>query len=638
MEKKPQIPAQITSRNQGYTDMKHAASIPCLYHFLLLATCMLLVLRTTPLSGQSAAGEGLPLTSLRFMGNQHFSEGELREQLFLNARTGLSRLSFWRKLPMYHESMMQRDLRGLLRFYQREGFIQVRILPEVELIDEKGVRLTYRIEEGTRVAVTEVQVQLSDSSTAILEIWKKAKIRLIPRSKSGYRDEAVQADLQSLTALYANQGYAYAETRVLPRLEDQERAVRLFYTLDPGPPCRFGPVVIQGDTIVSPRTITRQLALRPGKAYSQKNLEKSQRQIYQLGIFQYVTVKAALDSQQNPILPVTIQVKAAKPWTIKTGIGYGFEDQVRVVLDIRKLNFLHGARRLNLNLKHSHLEPYAFDLILTQTGFPAPQTSLVLNPFLLRQAEPGFTVDRAGVNVAHQQRFATYTDGSLRYTLEQDYLKVSGLTRDQALDSSRIALYHKSYITLSMARDNSLPLFYPQRGLYTAATVTWAGVGFRSDLHFLKILGEVRHYTRVGRTAVLATRLKAGSLRALGADRFTPIEERFYAGGSNSVRGWGYSQLGPKNSAGHPIGGNSLLELGAELRRDLSSLFSSVLFVDSGNVWSRLHGHRFDQLRTAAGFGLRYRTPIGPIRLDFGWPVGLGRNRVQMHLSVGQAF
>jgi len=605
---------------------------------LLFTALALLALCATPLRGQSAQGEGLPLSALHFTGNHHFSEGELHDQLFLTARTGLARLAFWRKAPVYRESMMQRDLRGLMRFYQREGFIQVQITPRVELLAGEKSRLTYAIAEGPRVSIAEVAVQLADSSTAVLDLWKKARFRLAARSKTGYRDEAVQADLQNLTALFANQGYAYTEVRVLPRLEEEERSVRLLYTIDPGPPCHFGPVSIHGDTIVQPHTIERQLALRPGKPYSQKNLEKSQRQIYQLGIFQYVTVKAALDSLQSPVLPVSIQIKAAKAWTVKTGLGYGFEDRVRLFTDIRKLNFLHGARRLNLLIKHSHLEPYALDLKLTQSGFPAPQTSVVFNPFLLRQAEPGYTVDRAGINIAHQQRFATYTDGSLRYTLEQDYLKVSSLTRNQALDSSRLALYHKSYFALTLARDNSLPLFYPQRGLYTTATITWAGVGFRSDLHFLKLQGEVRHYTRLGRTVVLASRLKAGSLRALGADRFTPIEERFYAGGSNSVRGWGYSELGPKNSAGHPIGGNSLLELGAEVRRDLGGLFSSVLFIDSGNVWSRLHGHRMDQLRTAAGFGLRYRTPIGPIRFDLGWPVGLGRRQVQLHLSVGQAY
>jgi outer membrane protein insertion porin family len=599
---------------------------------------VLLALLPGRLPGQAAREEGQPLAGLHFEGNYHFHDGELREQLFMTARTGLAKLLFWRKAPVYRENMMQRDLRGLLRFYQRQGFIHVQIRAEVTAPPGAGVHLTYHIMEGDRIAVSSTPIELSDSSRSVLQIWEKNKVKLTTLGKAGYSDEAVQTDLRNLRAIYANQGHAYAEARVQPRLDDLEQTVELLYKVIPGPRCLFGPVTILGDTLVSPRLIARQLAFHSGKPYSQKQLEQSQRQIYQLGIYQYVTVKAALDSLKSPVLPVNVQVKAAKPWTIKTGVGYGIEDQVRLFVDIRKLNFWRGARRLNLVLRHSHLEPYSIDLKLTQFGFPAPQTSLVLNPFFMRQAEPGYTVDRTGVNIGHQQRFATYTDGSLRYTLEQDYLKVSALTRDQSLDSSRIALYHKSYISLAMARDNSLPLFYPQSGLYTAATITWAGVGFRSDFHFLKLIGELRHYLRLGRSVVLATRLKAGSLRALGEDRFTPIEERFYSGGSTSVRGWGHSEIGPKNSAGNPIGGNSLLELGAEFRRELIGPFSGVLFVDAGNVWSRLHGHRLDQLYTAAGLGLRYRTPIGPIRCDMGWPVGQGRNPVRIHLSVGQAF
>ncbi|HOZ21145.1 MAG TPA: BamA/TamA family outer membrane protein [bacterium] len=598
----------------------------------------LLAVPAPPAAGQTGQEEGLPLKELRFEGNAHFSDDELREQLFLVARTGLARLQFWRKGPLYHESMMQRDLRGLLRFYQREGFIHVRIEAGSELKSPSAVRLTYHISEGTRVAITSAKIMLADSSRAVAEVWEKARVKMITQSGAGYSDAAVQSDLQSLNTLFANQGYAYVETRVQPRLEDEDRSVHLLYEVTPGPRCLFGAVTVRGDSIIGLNTIKKQLALRPGQPYSQKNLEKSQRQVYQLGVFQYVTVKAILDSLQNPLLPVTVQVKAAPPWTIKTGAGYGMEDQLRLSLDIRKRTFLGGARRLDLYFKHSHLEPYSIDLKITQFGFPGPQTSLLFNPFFLRQQEPGFTVDRTGVNIAHQQRFATYTDGSLRYTLEQDYLKVSALTREQTLDSSRIALYHKSYVTLAMARDNSLPLFYPRKGLYTAATITWAGVGFRSDFHFLRLLGEVRHYQRLGRTSVLATRLKAGSLRRLGPDRFTPLEERFYAGGASSVRGYAHSEIGPKNSAGNPIGGNSLLELGAEIRRELAGPISGALFFDAGNVWQRLHGHTLGDLHTAAGAGLRYRTPIGPIRLDLGWPLGRGDNGVQVHLSVGQAF
>ena len=605
-------------------------------HFLIGIIWLLFLIVNVP--GQTATDEGMHLATLRFEGNRHFSDSDLREQLFMQDRRGLARLQFWRQAPPYRETMMQRDLRGLLRFYQREGFIHAQITPEVKIISASAVRLIYHIVEGAQVTISLARVQVDDSSDAVEQIWQKARVKLITQMKPGYRDENVQADLQTLTTLYANQGYAYAETRVQPILQEQNRTVQLLYKLIPGPKCLFGPIKIDGDSIVSTRTIERQLALRSGKPYSQKNLEKSQRQIYQLGIFQYVTVKTVLDSLYTPILPVSIQVKAAKPWTVKTGIGYGIEDRLRLSVDFRKLNLLHGARRLNLFLKHSYLEPYAIDLKVMQFGYPAPQASLVLNPFFLRQREPGFTVDRTGVNIAHQQRFATYTDGSLRYTLEQNVLKVSELTRNQTLDSSRIALYHKSYFTLAMARDNSLPLFYPQKGLYTSATVTWAGVGFQSDFHFLKFLGEVRSYQRRGKRMVLAMRLKAGSLRRLGQDRFTPIEERFFTGGASSVRGWSYSEIGPKNSAGKPTGGNSLLEAAAELRREPAGSFIGAVFVDAGNVWPKLHGHRLDELKIAAGFGLRYRTPIGPIRLDLGWPVGHGRNPVQVHLSVGQAF
>ena len=127
-------------------------------------------------------------------------------------------------------------------------------------------------------------------------------------------------------------------------------------------------------------------------------------------------------------------------------------------------------------------------------------------------------------------------------------------------------------------------------------------------------------------------------MKPLYEDKVTPLEERFYSGGSNSVRGWGRSMLGPVSSVNKPLGGNSQAEASAELRYPLYKMLHGVVFYDIGNVWSDYLTFPWSELRHAGGAGLRFQTPIGPIRMDLAWPLGEGKRSMQVHVSIGQAF
>ena len=132
--------------------------------------------------------------------------------------------------------------------------------------------------------------------------------------------------------------------------------------------------------------------------------------------------------------------------------------------------------------------------------------------------------------------------------------------------------------------------------------------------------------------------MKFGVIEPQDEDNFVPIEERFFAGGAASVRGWSRSELGPLNSDSKPLGGNSLLEGSLEFRYPIWGLMSGALFGDFGNIWQDSFEHKFNDLRYAAGFGLRFKTPIGPLRLDVARPVFDDDSAMQFYLSVGHAF
>jgi outer membrane protein insertion porin family len=260
---------------------------------------------------------------------------------------------------------------------------------------------------------------------------------------------------------------------------------------------------------------------------------------------------------------------------------------------------------------------------------------LAVSPFIWRQREPAFAVNRIGGSLGAIHQFNRTLSGTITYSLE--HVRVTQSVLVQTADSLALSkLYNKSQVILGSSYDNSAPLFNPHRGYFNTNTFTLSGLGFGSKTRYTKLLIDVRRYQPLS-ALVLAIRTKLGGIRTFGSESFVPVEERFYSGGSSSVRGWARSELGP-HVAGLPIGGLSLLEGSVEIRYPVVGLLSGVVFGDFGNVWTESYKYKLSDLHYAAGLGIRLATPIGPIRMDVARPVSDVEKKIQFHVSVGQAF
>ena len=345
-----------------------------------------------------------------------------------------------------------------------------------------------------------------------------------------------------------------------------------------------------------------------------------------------------MNERKENEIPIQILVKEGPRLTMKVGCGYGTEDQFRIYTDILRLGFLGGARRLDLYVKHSKLEPYNLNLQFTQPAFIKLKTILLLNSFLLRQDEPGFKLSRVGGTITLQQQFSRKTNAYLSYVLEQVNLVSSPETQSQISNNQNLSFYNKSMVKTGLVRDTSGPIFSPNHGFFAAFDYTLSGLDFNSKFDFTKVLFEFRNYQQIVQSFIFAYKLKVGVMKPIWGNKITPIEERFFSGGSMSVRGWQRSLLGPKNAENEPIGGNSLLEGSAELRYPIWNIFSGAVFLDFGNVWTQSFNYNLRELHYAAGFGIRAKTPIGPIRLDIARAIHDVEKQIQIFLNVGQAF
>jgi outer membrane protein insertion porin family/translocation and assembly module TamA len=183
-------------------------------------------------------------------------------------------------------------------------------------------------------------------------------------------------------------------------------------------------------------------------------------------------------------------------------------------------------------------------------------------------------------------------------------------------------------------------LLNPTHGTVLRGRLDNSTTALISDVSFVKLVLEARHYVPLSQRLLLATRLKLGSVEPYGSSTEIPFNVRFFAGGPGSVRGFQLNRLGPLNADGDPIGGLSLIEGSVELRFPLFGDFGAVLFLDFGNVFSSAFTYRLGDLRYAAGPGLRYNTPVGPLRLDVGIIVDRRQdeNFGRIEFSIGQAF
>jgi len=572
---------------------------------------------------------------IKFIGNHTISNNALQKQI-VSRKTPLILFSQKRK-NIFKEQVLAKDVERLTNFYYTEGFLQVDIQAEHKPLRRK-IDIHFFISEGQPTIVDEIAYVFMDSSILQLDreqlIANSKKLALLENKR--FRDEWLLESQSQIHDMLIERGYAFAQVQTQFSLNSEKNKVRVQFKINSGPVCRFGEIRISGNDNIPDRIIKRQTKLHQEK-FSDQEISKTQRQIYDLGVFRFVNVKTELDSSQKNTLPVDVLVKEAPRLTTKLGFGYGREDQFRTFAELQRIGLFLPTDRLLVRVKHSALEPYNIGIKWTKPAFLHIQDNFVINPFARKEKETAFNVDRLGAQVSYQRRISQYTSIALGHLFEQVTLNSQQTMESEINNDENLSLYNKSVSNIHLSFDNSTPAFSPQSGIFAGVLLEYSGRAFSSHFNYLKLAVEGRHYQHLGANFVLASRIKYGFINPLGESTTTPIEERFYAGGSNSIRGWARYQLGPKNNDGIAIGGNSLLETNFELRFPVYKQFSGVVFYDAGNVWRKAFTYALDEFESAIGLGARVRTPVGPIRVDFGYPTTQD-GPVQIHLSIGQAF
>jgi outer membrane protein insertion porin family/translocation and assembly module TamA len=610
----------------------------------------------------------IQIASIHFNGVEQIDEGALKGALQTREGSWIP----WGRKRYFERRAFEADLKRIEAFYHDRGFPDARVASfDVALNDAQDkVSITVNISEGEPIRVAAVEL---DGFDVLSEGDRKA----LENSIDPLVDEPIDririraARDRALNEL-RDHGYPHADITLAER-DAGPRQRRLIFQANPGVLAHFGNIEIAGYMSVGENTIRRQLTFKPGDLFSLRAMRDSQRQLYGLELFEFVNVEPdETIARDSPEVPVRVTVAEGKQQRVTFGVGYGSEEQVRARIRWDHVNFLGGAQHLGLEAKWSSLDR-GVRAAFEEPFFLSPHLSLSFQGQAWQNVEPVYSLDTLGgrVTLLHQANpqnawSVSYSDGwersfVTREALEdlslRDELIALGLDPSDGEFNGRLAL-----VAFEASRNTSDNLLNARSGYGMSARVEQAGGWLPGSFNYWSPNFEARYYLPIGRSVVLANRVRAGTIEPLGADRFrigttdtlsdlqpnVPFWKRYFLGGSQSLRGWGRYEVGPTSPFGLPIGGLTMFEGSSEVRFPVAGRVAAVAFLDLGNAWLQSWDFNLNDLRYDVGPGLRYMTPVGPVRVDFGFQLNpipnlrvngeLERRHWRVHFSIGQAF
>jgi len=582
------------------------------------------------------------IKKVKFNGNSAFNNLKLKEQISLESTSFIKEKILKKDASYYSKTIYEDDVERLIRFYQHEGYLNVQFSPPTfEITKENKVILTFNINEEAPITVKSIDYVV-DSTQQLLNALPRKELRNIKlqsnlREENIFKDEWCLQDQQLIINQFNNIGYAFANADFDISVDTTSNSADILWMINKGTLTHFGETTISGNTRVSEKNIRKQLIFEEGDVWSKSDIDLTQKRIFNLGMFRVSSLKTTPLKEERDTLPIQVILKEAPKYTTRFGVGYGREDKFRVFGEVQRLGFITNIGRLNVSAKHSALEPYSFDLKFTQPAILFPINSIIINPYIQKQNEPGYSVEKNGFNFTFLQNFSDNFNSNINFFFEDvtlDTTNITSLNPDQLPES----IYLKSGISVGFSFFNGEPKLNPINGHSIAVNIKTNGLYITRDMPFYRSLLEYKRYLGLNYGLTFAFKGKLGTAKATNGSDMIPTEERFYAGGAHSIRGWSRANLGPKDANGTPIGGKSLLEGSFEARMNIAPKLILVTFIDAGNVWEPSFHYKLNDLGYASGLGIRYDTPIGPAGIDFARPIFNTEKRWQFHFNIGHPF
>ena len=617
------------------------------------------------------------LVNIDIDGNFYFLRETLEERMFLKTKTILMRYG------RYSETFREQDERAIEDLYRSNGFQDVKVTSAVETNykgKEKDLSVRFTVKPGVQWTVAKLEIK----GNARHDL-KALKPTLTSAMGQPYADVNIATDRNLILQDYYSDGFPNTGFRYATEPGSEPHTVNLIYTVREGPQEFVKQVIVSGLYRTRRDLVQSRLNIHPGEPVSMLKISDISRELSNLGVFANVSSAVQDSSGTTHYKNVLYDLDEAARYTFNVGFGLqvgifgtttnnlsnaGGSSGVSpiVAFDVNRLNFLGRGQTLGLQTRYSNIEQrYGLNYIVPRfLGSSDRNVTFSLLYNATRDVQT-FSSRRLEASVATSQRLNRASTLVARFAYRRvstGSIVIPSLLIPALLQPVRIGILSASYI--QDHRDNPADAHH---GFWNTVDTGIAGNFFGSQRTFYRVLARNATYTQLSRNLVLARQTQFGAVvpfnigQGISQFQYVPLPERFFGGGGTSMRGFGYNQAGPRDvgtanqqpgiptttPTGFPIGGNGLLFNNIELRFPLlGPNITGVAFHDLGNIYtdvsdisfrySQRSNQDFNYALQAVGFGIRYKTPVGPVRVDLAYALnptsyqGFSRNETLQDL------
>lgn len=590
-------------------------------------------------------GEKVRIRDIKVEGNQSIRAGEILKVM----KTKKYSWWGWFHSGFLKEEELAEDIERIRSLYDENGFSDVEVTTEIQpSANSSDILLKVVIQEGKKYLVGDISLNGNSilKSDQIQKALKMSKAK--PFSRRGLR-----LDVANIQDLYFEKGYLSAQIRSESAYNETTDKVDLTYSIIENELTYVEKVLIQGNTKTKDIVIRRELRAYPGESFSGAKLKRSKERLYNLGFFEDVRFDTEPGSLPNT-RDLVVSVKESKTGEFSFGGGYSSIDSVIGFIQVRQRNFdwqnwktFTGAGQdlllrfeggsVRTNAELSFTEPWVF-------GYPYSFGFDIYRKEINSSGSSGYNFDetKTGFDLRLGKEFTEFDKGLLMYKLEE--VDISDIPDDasQAL-RDELGKNTTSSLALTLTHDERDNIYNPTRGVMVSGTGEVAGGFLGGDKDFTKLYGVAStNYKNFGEN-VLELKFRAGIADAFDDSVKVPIYERYFLGGANTVRGYRERRLGPRDPSNQaPVGGEAYWVGNIEETFPIyPDLIKGAVFFDAGSLVEEIEDFGSGDVFTGVGVGARIKTPIGPVKLDMGYPlddVQGEKKKARFYFSISRGF
>ena len=537
----------------------------------------------------------------------------------------------------FNPNLKDRDRETLQEFYRALGYLDA-VVHELEYkIDAQAERadISVVVEEGVRTLISSIDIQ---------GVQPEVRERLLSVISIRIGDPYNEVDISDarfrILDSYIHEGYPNLDVLVQRTIDDHK--VSVVFTVLEGTKVLIGKTVIAGNYRTRYEVIRREIAHDEGRPYSFRTLAEGRRKLYKLGLFDDVEIEPF--NAGEGVKDLLVRVKEGNAGAYEFGIGYADYEQYRGYAEVSYRN-LWGMNRQGLlrgelsSLQKRYImqftEPWFLGNPLTFRMLFLYENKEEIN---IPSGEVRYRIERYAASAGVEKQLTDSLKSELYY--EYSIVRTTDIQPDVILSKEDVGTLAISSIRPSLVYDTRDNPFEPTQGIVAGFSVKLASSLLFSETDFVKMTLYGSTFRQLHKRIVLALSARGGIAYGYADTDELPLVERFFLGGRFSVRGYEQDTLGPKGADDNPTGGNAFAMGSVELRTYIGKGISIVPFLDFGNVWVKVDDFTPSDIKYTAGLGLRYGTPVGPLRVDYGYKLNKEKNESsgELHFSIGHAF